>query len=451
MDYRDLHNYQAKMIDWMMSNKRCALWAGVGLGKTVTALTAVEQLIRKKETSRVLIIAPLRVAKFVWPSEMQKWNHLKNMGCTVIHGGRKERERLLKSDHRVHIINKENVVWIVDELSKQRHWPYDCVIIDEASAFKNSRSKRFKALRQANHKIDRLIELTGTPASNGLMDVWAQIKLLDNGERLGRTMTRYKETYFDSDYMGWVFTPKEGAKEQIYNKLRDVCLTMDKKDYLQLPPVNLNKIYLDMEADDKARYEELERQFIVQIQDETVSASQAGVLSNKLLQFCGGAVYCENENPNEAPRWVESHKTKINALADIVEEMSGDPLLVAYNYKHELFRLREKFPYGKVLNTKADEEKWNAGEIPLMFVQPQSVGHGLNLQAGGNNLVWFSLTWDLELYDQLNGRIDRQGQTKPVFIHHLVLRDTIEEKVLLLLNDKSATQAELLNAMKDSH
>jgi len=246
MDYRDLHEYQKKMIDWLLMHKRCALWAGVGLGKTVTALTAVEQLIRKKEVERVLIIAPLRVAKFVWPSEMAKWNHLKDMGCTVIHGSRKTREGLLRSDHRIHIINRENVVWLVDELAKNRRWIYDCVIIDESSAFKNPKSKRFKALRQANHKIDRLIELTGTPASNGLLDVWAQVHLLDGGERLGRTMTRYKEMYFDSDYMGWNFTPKPGAKPQIYNKIQDICLTLNKKDYLQLPPVNNNIIHLNM-------------------------------------------------------------------------------------------------------------------------------------------------------------------------------------------------------------
>ena len=444
MDYRDLHKYQLKMIDWMLANKRCALWAGVGLGKTVTALTAVERLILNKQVNKVLIIAPLRVAKFVWPSEIPKWDHLKHMQCTVIHGPRKTREGLIQSDHRIHVINKENGVWLVDELAKTRHWPYDCVVIDESSAFKNPKSKRFKALRQAKHKIDRLIELTGTPASNGLMDIWAQIHLLDGGERLGRTMTRYKETFFDGDYMGWTFTPKVGAKQDIYGRLQDVCLTMDKKDYLELPPVNRNDIFLNMEDDVKEKYEELERDFVVEIQNETITASQAAVLSNKLLQFCGGAVYGEDRV------WVEVHDTKIKALADIVEEMSGEPLMVAYNYQHELFRLRQAFPHGKVLDTKADEDKWNSGEVPLMFVQPQSVGHGLNLQAGGHNLVWFSLTWDLELYDQLNGRLDRQGQTKPVFIHHLVLRETIEEKVLQTLGDKSVTQAELLDAMKQT-
>lgn len=450
MDYKDLHKYQIKMIDWMLANKRCALWAGVGLGKTVTTLTAISHLIQNKQANRVLIIAPLRVAKFVWPTEIKKWKHLDKMECTVIHGGRKTREGLLRSDHRIHVINKENVVWLVDTLAKTNYWPYDCVVLDESSAFKNPKSKRFKALRQANHRIDRLIELTGTPASNGLMDVWAQVHLLDGGERLGRTMTLYKQTYFDSDYMGWTFTPKVGAKEQIYGRLQDVCLTMDKADYLDLPPLNKNNLFITLEGEPKNQYEELERNFILEIQDETVTASQAGVLSNKLLQFCGGAVYGEDalNHPN---RWVTVHDAKIKALGDILDEMAGEPVMVAYNYKHELFRLREAFPYGTVLDTKADEDKWNAREIPLMFVHPQSVGHGLNLQAGGNNLVWFSLTWDLELYDQLNGRLDRQGQTKPVFIHHLVIRETIEEKVLQTLGDKSVTQADLLNAMKHSH
>jgi len=445
MKYTDLHSYQVRMIEWMVANKRSALWAGVGLGKTVTTLTALSHLLQHKKAQKILIIAPLRVAKFVWPSEIKKWDHLKNLKCTVITGSKKAREKALESDSPIHVVNKENVVWLVDEMAKTRQWPYDCVVIDEASSFKNPKSKRFKALRQALHKIDHLIELTGTPASNGLMDVWAQIHLLDQGERLGRTMTRYKETYFHSDYMGWVFTPKEGAKEQIYSRLQDVCLTMAKEDYLELPPVNINTIYLDVENNIKSQYDELERTFVLEIQDETITASQAAVLSNKLLQFCGGAVYDENRNI------VDIHDIKIKALSDIVEEMAGEPLMVVYNYQHEKSRLLSAFPSATVLNTKVDETKWNLREIPLMLVQPQSVGHGLNLQAGGNNLVWFSMTWDLELYEQLNGRLDRQGQTKPVFIHHLVLRDTIEENVLRMLSDKSITQTELLNAMKRSH
>lgn len=452
----DLHDYQLKMINWMLTNKKCALWAGVGLGKTVTTLTAIDQLFTKNEIQKVLVIAPLRVAKFVWPKESLAWSHLKNIKVCVLHGTKSEREKLLDSKATIHIINKEMVQWLVTEMVDRKKWPYDCVVIDEASAFKNPRSKRTKFLKMANHKINRMIQLTGTPASNGLLDVWSQLYLLDNGERLGRTFSLYKHTYFDSDYMGYNWTPKEGAKEQIYQKIADKCLTLNKHDYLNLPKCNKNIINLEMEGTFLEQYRELEREFILVLQDEAITAQQAGVLSNKLLQFCGGAVYSDGniedgvylQNIIGNKNTVVVSESKINALKDLIEEFSGDPVLVAYNYKHEVRRLMEAFPNGKVLDTEKDVDDWNEGKIPVMFVHPASAGHGLNLQHGGNNLVWFSLTWDLEAYDQLNGRLDRQGQTKPVFIHHLVFRDSIEERIMERLENKHVTQTDLLNAMK---
>jgi SNF2 family DNA or RNA helicase len=460
---KDLHNYQLRMIEWIKSNRKCAIWAGVGLGKTATTLTAINGLLQENNThvhssliDKVLIIAPLRVAKYVWPVEITKWEHLSGLTCTVIRGTATQRKKLLNSPAPIHIINKEMVQWLVGEMSDRKEWPYDCVVIDESSAFKNPRSQRFKFLKKANHRITRMIQLSGTPASNGLLDVWSQMYLLDNGDRLGRTFTVYKDIYFDSDYMGYNWTLKQGSKERIYEKIKDKCLTLKKEDYLELPPCNKNIIMLTMADDFARRYKELEREFILVMENEAVTAQQAGVLSNKLLQFCGGAVYADGniedgvflQSINASKSWITVSTEKIDALREIVDELSGDPVLVAYNYRHELTRLKEAFPRGREIVSENDINEWNKGEIPIMFVHPASAGHGLNLQHGGNNLVWFSLTWDLETYDQLNGRLDRQGQTKPVFIHHLVFRDSIEERILERLENKHITQNDLLNAMK---
>jgi SNF2 family DNA or RNA helicase len=396
------------------------------------------------------------VAKYVWPVEITKWEHLSGLTCTVIRGTATQRKKLLNSPAPIHIINKEMVQWLVGEMSDRKEWPYDCVVIDESSAFKNPRSQRFKFLKKANHRITRMIQLSGTPASNGLLDVWSQMYLLDNGDRLGRTFTVYKDIYFDSDYMGYNWTLKQGSKERIYEKIKDKCLTLKKEDYLELPPCNKNIIMLTMADDFARRYKELEREFILVMENEAVTAQQAGVLSNKLLQFCGGAVYADGniedgvflQSINASKSWITVSTEKIDALREIVDELSGDPVLVAYNYRHELTRLKEAFPRGREIVSENDINEWNKGEIPIMFVHPASAGHGLNLQHGGNNLVWFSLTWDLETYDQLNGRLDRQGQTKPVFIHHLVFRDSIEERILERLENKHITQNDLLNAMK---
>lgn len=461
---KDLHNYQLRMIEWIKSNRKCAIWAGVGLGKTATTLTAINGLLQENNThvhssliDKVLIIAPLRVAKYVWPVEITKWEHLSGLTCTVIRGTATQRKKLLNSPAPIHIINKEMVQWLVGEMSDRKEWPYDCVVIDESSAFKNPRSQRFKFLKKANHRITRMIQLSGTPASNGLLDVWSQMYLLDNGDRLGRTFTVYKDIYFDSDYMGYNWTLKQGSKERIYEKIKDKCLTLKKEDYLELPPCNKNIIMLTMADDFARRYKELEREFILVMENEAVTAQQAGVLSNKLLQFCGGAVYADGniedgvflQSINASKSWITVSTEKIDALREIVDELSGDPVLVAYNYRHELTRLKEAFPRGREIVSENDINEWNKGEIPIMFVHPASAGHGLNLQHGGNNLVWFSLTWDLETYDQLNGRLDRQGQTKPVFIHHLVFRDSIEERILERLENKHLTQTDLLNAMKE--
>jgi len=444
------------MIEWIKQKEKCAIWAGVGLGKTATTLTAISELLLENSINKVLIIAPLRVAKFVWPIEIQKWEHLSHLSSILLRGSVSQRRRLQLHASPIHIINKEMVPWLVKEMANRQRWPYDCVVVDESSAFKNPRSQRFKFLKMVNHKIRRMIQLSGTPASNGLLDVWSQMFLLDNGDRLGRTFSVYKSIYFESDYMGYNWTPKEGSKDRIYQKITDQCLTLKKEDYLELPPCNKNTVSLTMEGDFLTQYRELEREFVLVMENEAITAQQAGVLSNKLLQFCGGAVYADGnmedgvllQSINNTKSWITFSHAKINALQEIIDELSGDPVLVAYNYRHELARLKDAFPDGRELSSEEDIEEWNKGKIPIMFVHPASAGHGLNLQHGGNNLVWFSLTWDLEAYDQLNGRLDRQGQTKPVFIHHLVFRDSIEERIMERLANKHITQAELLNAMK---
>lgn len=454
----ELHKYQWRMVDWILDNRKCALWAGVGLGKTVTTLTAIKTLLLRKSSTKVLIVAPLRVAKFVWPSEINRWEHLHELRHVVLHGTKKQREELLNTTCEIHIINKEMVTWLVDEMAKRGKWPYDTVVVDEATCVKSPKSKRFKSLRMAYHHTLRMIQLSATPAPNGLLDLWAQMHLLDAGERLEKTITRYKDTYFIGDYMGYNFVPRPGAPEAIYKKVEDKCLTLKSEDYLELPKCNYNTIELVMDNSMADAYEELEKEFVLELEAGTITASQAAVLSGKLLQFCGGAVYVPEEyqelslgNIGESDFWVEVSTQKLDALKDLVSEMAGQPLLVAYNYKHELKRLMREFPQGRVLYTKKDEDDWNHRKIPLMFVHPASCGHGLNLQYGGNNLVWFGTTWNLEHYDQLIGRLDRQGQTKPVFIHHLVFKGSIEERVMLRLKDKSITQHDLLNAMKDKY
>ena len=455
----EVHKYQWRMIEWIMDNPKCALWAGVGLGKTVTTLTALQTLLERKISKKILIIAPLRVAKFVWPAEINNWTHLKDLRHVVLHGSKKTREELLGSSYEIHIINKEMVSWLVDEMSARRHWPYDTVVIDESTCVKSSKSKRYKSLRMVYAKTKRMIQLSATPAPNGLLDLWAQMHLIDQGKRLGRTMTAYKNQYFIGDYMGYNFVPKAGAPAQIYKQVADKCLTLTSKDYLELPKRTHNTINIEMDKKMGEKYYELEREFVLELEDGLITASQAAVLSGKLLQFCGGAVYIPEECKTvmsldligDSKTWVEVSTQKLDALRDLISEMAGQPLLVAYNYKHELVRLTREFPSGRCLNSQKDEEDWNKGKIPILFVHPQSCGHGLNLQYGGSNLVWFGTTWNLELYDQLIGRLDRQGQSDPVFIHHMILNNTIEERVMLRLKDKSITQDELLNAMKEKY
>lgn len=437
----NLHDYQERGVQFVCDVPRCALWLDLGLGKTTTTLTAISDLLDGLAVERVLIVAPLRVANTVWKQEAKKWEHLQHLRVVVCTGTERQRIASLHETADIYVINRENVKWLVDFY--KRKWPFDMVAIDEASSFKSSKAQRFKALRKVTDKIDRLVELTATPSSNGLLDLWAQIALIDGGERLGRTMTAYKNRFFESDYMGYTWTPRKQSDEIIHGLIDDIVMTMRAEDYLELPERIDSVISMPLKPVLMKQYDELEREFLIQLEEDEITAMNAATLAGKLLQFSNGALYT-----NEHGMFKTLHNEKLDALEELVE-CNDEPMLVAYNYKSDLARLRERFPSAEVLG-KDDETiaRWNRGEIKLMLAHPASAGHGLNLQHGGSLIVWFGLNWSLELYQQFNGRLYRQGQTKPVRVIHLVAKDCIDEKVLTAIENKAKTQDDLLNALK---
>ena len=437
-----LHKYQDRGVEFIVNTKKCALWLDMGLGKTLTSLTAIVDLLDSFDVSKVLIIAPLRVANTTWHKELENWEHTKHLSYSIVTGTDKQRRTALYKTSDVYIINRENVKWLVDLYGDK--WPFDMVVIDESSSFKSSSSQRWKSLRKILPYTDRLLELTGTPTSNGLLDLFAQVYLLDVGQRLGRTMTAYKSRFFESDYMGFKYTPRDGSKDIIYKLIEDVVMTMRAEDYLDLPP-RLDIITpVQISKKLKSEYDVLENEFMAEIDNTEIAVFNAAALANKLLQFCNGAVYTD-----ESKNWIELHKEKLDALSDIVEDNQGENILVAYNYKTDLERLVKKFPDAVVMDKEGVAvDRWNNGEIKILLAHPASAGHGLNLQAGGNIIVWFGLNWSLELYQQFNGRLHRQGQTKPVKIIHLVIEDCIDEKVITAIANKAETQNDLLEALK---
>lgn len=437
-----LHDYQRKAADFIKSQKSCALWVDMGLGKTITTLTAVADLMDLFTVGRVLVIAPLRVAVHTWPNEIRHWQHTQHLSFEVITGSPAQRHAKLNTKADIHIINRERVPWLVSTLGQ--HWPYDMVIIDEASSFKSSKAQRFKALKKILPQVDRMVELTGTPASNGLLDVWAPVFLLDKGERLGKTFSGFRDCYFMGDHMGYHWEPRKGSEEEIYERLQDVCLTLSAQDYLNMPQRIDNIIPLAMPSKASKQYRELEKEFVLKLEKETVEVNSAAVLTNKLLQFSNGALYTDDKGAFETV-----HDTKLDALEEMIQEAAGQPVLVAYNYQSDLARIKVRFPKAELIGHAADTiDRWNTGKIPLLLAHPASAGHGLNLQSGGNIIVWFGLNWSLELYQQFNARLHRQGQTRPVFIHHLVITDSIDVTVLAALQSKHITQKALLDALK---
>ena len=437
----NLHEYQERSINFIHSTPKCALWLTMGLGKTTTTLTAITDLLDGLAVERVLVVAPLRVAKSVWAQEAAKWEHLKHLRFSVVVGNERQRIAALHSTADVYVINRENVKWLVDFY--KRKWPFDCVVLDESSSFKSASSQRFKALKKVSDLIERMIQLTGTPSSNGLLDVWAQIALLDNGQRLGKNMTAYKRRFFESDYMGYKFTPIKGAQQLIEGLISDVVVSMRAEDYLTLPERIDLQIEVELNKNAAEQYRELENEFLLQIDDEQVTALSAATLAGKLLQFSNGTLYT-----NEHGNFVEIHKEKLDALEELVD-VNDEPLLVAYNFKSDLVRLKERFPFAVALDKDEKTiDRWNNGEIRMLLAHPASASMGLNLQRGGSVIVWFGLNWSLELYQQFNARLHRQGQEKPVRIIHLVAKGCIDEKVLQAIHNKAKTQDDLLNALR---
>lgn len=439
------HNYQRLATEFITSRDEAAIFLGMGLGKSVIALTAIWQLLLDYFlVTRVLVIAPLRVARDTWPQEAAKWDHLEGLSLAVAVGSKAERLDALAKGAMVTVINRENVPWLVAHYGKA--WPFDMIVIDELSSFKNHRAKRFTALVKMRPYVSRWVGLTGTPASNGLMDLWAQFRLLDGGQRLGRYITRFRDRWFVPDKRGgmqvFTYKPRAGAEDEIYEAISDMTLSMRTTDHLTLPELTLTTTRVKLADKERAVYEQLKQDLVIELNGQVIDAANAAVLSGKLLQLASGAIYDENGDA------IVVHGAKLDALKDLVEAANGQNLLVAYWYKHDLQRIIERFPEARPLKTSTDIEAWNNSEIQIGLIHPASAGHGLNLQVGGHLLIWFSLTWSLELYQQANARLYRQGQTQPVTITHLAAEGTLDEAVLKALDTKNVTQAALIEAVK---
>lgn len=442
------HKYQRIALERIYDTPRVGLLLDMGLGKTVITLTAIEDLIYNRfEVEKVLVIAPLRVAEDTWSRESQKWDHLQHLRISKILGTPTQRRKALTQDADIYIINRENVVWLTNELSSVGNaWDFDMVVIDELSSFKSSKAQRFRALKKYITRSKRVVGLTGTPAPNGLIDLWSQIYLLDGGERLGKTVTGYRERYFLPDKRNqttiFSYKPKEESEKAIYDKISDICVSMSAEDWLDMPERIDNVQHVQLSAAELELYEEFEKEQYLEFMQGKVTATSAAALTNKLLQFSNGAMYLDDGNYK-----VTSDK-KLDALAEIVDTSQGQPILCFYSYRHDCERILKKFKNAKKLESAADIEAWNNGDIPLLLAHPAGAGHGLNLQAGGNIIVWFGLTWSLELYQQANARLYRQGQQNTVIIHHLITDGTVDARVLDSLQGKRDVQDELLESLK---
>lgn len=437
--------YQQYAIEQIIKKPKIGLMLDMGLGKSVITLTAIEKLINDYfVVNKVLVIAPLRVAESTWESEINKWEHLKSVTISKILGSEKERLKALKSVADIYIINRENVVWLVNIVRSK--WNFDMIVIDESSSFKNHTSKRFKALKRVLPKIKRLVELTGTPAPNSMLDLWAQIYLLDSGARLEKTIGAFRKKYFtpgfSNGYTVYNWNMNKGADKEITKCISDICISMKSEDYLDLPDIIYNEVVVNLAKNELALYKKFEKDLIININENEIAATSAGVLSNKLLQMSNGFLYDENGVA------VTIHNAKIDALKEIIELNEEKNILVFYWFKHDVEVLKKELKNATELKSTQDIEDWNKGKISIMLVHPASAGHGLNLQYGGNIVVWYGLTWSLELYQQANKRLHRSGQTHNVIIHHLVAKGTIDEDVMIALKTKTAGQNKMLAAIK---
>lgn len=440
----DLHGYQEYSVNFIIEHPVAAVLLDCGLGKTVTSLTAINDLMFDYfDIHRVLVICPLRVGN-VWANEIQHWEHLHLLRYSAAVGSESERLSALKAQADIYIINRENVQWLIEKSGIP--FDFDMLVVDELSSFKNYQSKRFKTLMKARPKVKRVVGLTGTPSSNGLMDLFAEFKLLDMGARLGRFIGQYRNAYFSPDKRNgqiiYNYKPLPNAEQQIYDKISDITISMKSTDHLKMPEMISTKYEVELSDSEKKKYEELKKDLILQLPDGEITAANAASLTGKLSQMANGAVYSDDESI------LEIHQRKLDALEDIIESANGKPVLVAYWFRHDLERIRKRFDV-RAIKTAKDIADWNNGRIPVALIHPASAGHGLNLQAGGNHLVWFGLTWSLELYQQTNARLWRQGQTaETVVIQHIVAKATVDEHIMKALAQKNTTQLALMDAVR---
>ncbi len=440
----EAHDYQKYVTDFILTHPIAAVFLEMGLGKSVITLTALFDLILDQFLIRkVLVIAPLRVARDTWPLEIRKWDHLSGLTYSVVVGNESERRTALMRTADIYIINRENVDWLITK--SDIPFDFDMVVIDELSSFKSHQAKRFKSLLKARPSVKRIVGLTGTPSSNGLMDLWAEFRLLDLGQRLGRYISHYRAAYFMPDKRNaeviFSYKPLPGAEDAIYQRISDVTISMKSCGYLKLPECVINEVPAVMDDKEMAVYDRFREYMVTKIKDKEIDAANAAVLSGKLLQMANGAVYDEEKVS------CHIHDRKLDALEDLIEGANGKPVLIAYWYQHDAERIRARFTVREI-KTSQDIEDWNAGKISAAIIHPASAGHGLNLQAGGSTLIWFGLTWSLELYQQTNARLHRQGQKDTVIIHHIIAKGTIDEDVMKALRKKEKTQDALINAVR---
>ena len=435
------HDYQKYCVDFVEENPTAALILDCGLGKTAIALTAINDMLYDSFTvSKVLVVAPLRVARDTWPDEIQKWDDFKHLRPAVIVGDTKTRLNALNSESDIYIINRENIPWLAENKPKSLH--FDLIVIDELSSFKNHRSKRFKALRQMIRKDTRMVGLTGTPTSNGLMDLFAEIGILDGGEHLGRYITHFRDRYFNH-FGQWDYTLKKGAEEEIYEAIRPITISMKALDYLDMPDLVVQNEYAEMDPNEKKLYKQLKEDYVLFKDDTVIDAKTAATLSGKLSQLANGFLYDENK------KVLDLHSRKLDVLLDIIEEAQGQPLMVAYWYQADRDKILKAVKGTRELKSSQDIKDWEAGKISVALIHPASAGHGLNLQHGGYILIWYGLTWSLELYEQTIGRLYRQGQTSSrVVIKHIITKGTIDERIINAIKAKDTTQQAMIDAVK---
>ena len=438
------HEYQTYATNFILENPVAAVLLEMGLGKSVITLTAIyELMLNRFEVQKVLVIAPLRVARDTWPAEIEKWEHLAGLTYSVAIGTEAERLAALRRPAHLYLINRENVDWLITKSGIP--FDYDMVVIDELSSFKSHAAKRFKSLLKVRPTVKRMVGLTGTPSSNGLMDLWAEFRILDMGKRLGRYITHYRNSFFTPDkrnqQMVFSYKPLPGAEDAIYRLISDITISMKSADFLEMPKCVINEVPVYLSKKEQSAYDELRDEMVLELADEEIDAMNAAVLSGKLLQMANGAIYDEDKNAHFI------HERKLDALEDLIEGANGKPLLIAYWYNHDLERIKARFKVREIKTSK-DIKNWNSGDIPVAVIHPASAGHGLNLQSGGSTLIWFGLTWSLELYQQTNARLWRQGQKEAVVIHHIITKGTIDEDVMRALKRKEKTQTDLINAVK---